>query len=655
MIQDKASDAKLQQDIASCTTADQLTDLLMAQLIEPVETEIESASSVHQAALETATREAKEIVIKRLSTVDTHSTQATMDIERAEQKCTDSLEYVGMQLMRIQKAKDRVAMLTQAIDKIYDQEDKDDTQLYDDNNTKPWRILSDRKKQVTEQLRDYQAEIFAYFDKNLGGIKAKHERQPLTIPRDLTKCTSREIIDAFKIYLIHRASEYYIILPFIVRILEGYDTNTGLYFKPPTLSTGYNEDTKECNITITIDNKEETIDLSNDYKQQAEVLYRSIQAVIGVAETSKMQSSFPCGLHNNQSARCAENDGPMLIYCLLAKYGKENTYTKQQIEQTLNTASEHFKTARPTTRVDFLRPYLTDALRLRIPLQASQTVIPIHDILAIRFPWMAAEISQYKDGGSSPEDCAATLDSMFKDIEKITHRMEQSTNAAQLWQHQTIRANYTNSRYQGKGDRKGKGGRRGKGDRKGKGKGKSNGKGHNSLWHETNITAATKRALQATHDDKYNKYNKVKTGKRCAAKGCTEKSGSFTFCLTCYKKGMEQGHIICYDGYKQDMSEKNRRSLKTNKDQKNLRVAAAFGEQMYEMLQQEPTQTQSENIIQAHQITYDDDDAPEAKRSKTNIHERILAAKQAMKQQSTQDSQDKFNTAYQAMTLLNSQ
>ena len=118
MIQDKASDAKLQQDIASCTTADQLTDLLMAQLIEPVETEIESASSVHQAALETATREAKEIVIKRLSTVDTHSTQATMDIERAEQKCTDSLEYVGMQLMRIQKAKDRVAMLTQAIDKV---------------------------------------------------------------------------------------------------------------------------------------------------------------------------------------------------------------------------------------------------------------------------------------------------------------------------------------------------------------------------------------------------------------------------------------------------------------------------------------------------------------------------------------------------------
>ena len=73
------------------------------------------------------------------------------------------------------------------------------------------------------------------------------------------------------------------------------------------------------------------------------------------------------------------------------------------------------------------------------------------------------------------------------------------------------------------------------------------------------------------------------------------------------------------------------------------------------MLQQEPTQTQSENVIHAHQIICDDDDAPEAKRSKTNIHERILAAKQAMKQQSTQDSQDKFNTAYQAMTLLNSQ
>ena len=164
-------------------------------------------------------------------------------------------------------------------------------------------------------------------------------------------------------------------------------------------------------------------------------MYRSIQAIIGVAEKSKMQSSFPCGLHNNETARCEENDGPMLIYCLLAKYGHENTYTKQQIEQTLNAALHHFKTSRPADRVDYLRPYLTEALRLRVPLKASQTVIPIHDVLAVRFPWMSTEIDQYKDSGSKPEDCAATLDFIFRDIEKITLRMEQSTNAAQLWQH----------------------------------------------------------------------------------------------------------------------------------------------------------------------------------------------------------------------------
>ena len=73
--------------------------------------------------------------------MDTHSTQATIYIERAEQKCADSLKCVGIQLMCIRKAKDRVAMLTQAIDKIYEQEDKDDTQIYDDNTTKPWENI----------------------------------------------------------------------------------------------------------------------------------------------------------------------------------------------------------------------------------------------------------------------------------------------------------------------------------------------------------------------------------------------------------------------------------------------------------------------------------------------------------------------------------
>ena len=190
--------------------------------------------------------------------------------------------------------------------------------------------------------------------------------------------------------------------------LEGYDTTTGLYFKPPTLSLGADRDTRE--LIITTDNG--TIDLTDEYTQQAEILFRQIQATSGVAETSKMQSSFPCGLHNNQSARCTENDGPMLIYCKLARYGRENTYNKQQIEHTFNTASQHFKTARPADRVNFLRPCLTQALRLRLPLKASQTIIPIHDVLSIRFPWMSTEISQYKDRGNDPEDCAATLDSI---------------------------------------------------------------------------------------------------------------------------------------------------------------------------------------------------------------------------------------------------
>ena len=117
---------------------------------------------------------------------------------------------------------------------------------------------------------------------------------------------------------------------------------------------------------------------------------------------------------------------------------------------------------------------------------------------------------------------------------------------------------------------------------------------------------------------------------------------------------MVKGHIICYDGYKQDMSEKNRRNRdnKDNKEGKNLRAAVAFGEQMYEMMNNEPDTTEHNQLIQTHHISYDDDEEqPATKRQKINIHERMLIAKQAMKQQKSETTQDKFNIAFRTMAL----
>lgn len=109
--------------------------------------------------------------------------------------------------------------------------------------------------------------------------------------------------------------------------------------------------------------------------------------------------------------------------------------------------------------------------------------------------------------------------------------------------------------------------------------------------------------------------------------------------------------MICYDGYKQDMSAKNRRSSYSNQEHKSLEAAAAFGTQMYNMLNEDNEDTADQpDHIHAHQIMFDDEHIqPASKKQKTNIHERIKLAKQAMKQDHQQDQQATFNTAYQAM------
>ena len=115
--------------------------------------------------------------------------------------------------------------------------------------------------------------------------------------------------------------------------------------------------------------------------------------------------------------------------------------------------------------------------------------------------------------------------------------------------------------------------------------------------------------------------------------------------------------MICYDGYRQDMSANNRRN-NTHKDKKNMKkiqAAAAFGNQIYEMLEHDDDadNDQQPELIHAHRVSFEDDQ-PAAKKQKSNIHDRIRAAKESMTQNKIQESQNKFNTAYQAMAKFNS-
>ena len=149
---------------------------------------------------------------------------------------------------------------------------------------------------------------------------------------------------------------------------------------------------------------------------QADSFCDVLQEALGAEEMTKLLSSFPCGMHNSETAVCYERDGPTAVFCILSKNARQDTHGLQAIENQFMQTAEHFKYGRPLNKLQVLRPLLQKAIKFKLPLKSSQTIVPIYDVMILRFRWMAHEPSEFKDGGKDPKvrnNCAALLDQMF--------------------------------------------------------------------------------------------------------------------------------------------------------------------------------------------------------------------------------------------------
>jgi len=127
----------------------------------------------------------------------------------------------------------------------------------------------------------------------------------------------------------------------------------------------------------------------------------------------------------------------------------------------------------------------------------------------------------------------------------------------------------------------------------------------------------------------YNKNKRKDNGTdRYQAKGCTEPAKGYTFCLGCWKQGMDRGHVICYDDYKQDMSKDNRKH-QTDSPNKKLKAAAAFGEEVYNAFQgghmNTSQQAPASDTINAQQVRFDDEPAHD-QNDQQSVFERMQKA-----------------------------
>ena len=120
-----------------------------------------------------------------------------------------------------------------------DKEEPEDNQatVLGRNTLKEWEEYTKRKSQAQLQIQEYKNELFEYFDKSLGGLKGKHDKKDLTLPRNLDKATAEEISNAFKNFLVHRAADYWAIMAWTTLTLDGHDTATGMWMHHLTLAT----------------------------------------------------------------------------------------------------------------------------------------------------------------------------------------------------------------------------------------------------------------------------------------------------------------------------------------------------------------------------------------------------------------------------------
>ena len=571
-----ATRANLQDDRIDITT---LTSEIIDELIAPVLKDIEDdAKRVNQEIYENVIK-----LEEQTSAIDS-GTKTKIALQRVEAKVKfeESIKTVCSILERMKINKTRVARINEEINAMYYDTEGNDSDLAELSTETMQKIKNqqDVRAQLKDEIYELQNALFTHFDDTMGGAKAvsKHDKRQLELPANMEKgkTQTRDIVDAIKAYMAHRSTEYYAIIPYVEYTMSSYDPKDGMFVEPPRKETKYKE-VPDC--------------LREEYTKQSSTLYREILKKQKHKEMAKITAIFKCGLNNDKSAKCMVDDGVMAIYCLLSKYGKSDAHSITDLVNMFTASPGHFKQGSPANKIAKLREHLEEILEMGIPLKSSDVMDPVIDILSERHPKFAVILADYEGGGQTPEDCAALLDQMYSDIEQACKGIERACGAG-IWQTQNTAYMTNISRFgHGKGGSKGRTKGKGKGNNrsKGSGKGKSRYKRNFNTMNSNDSQGKPQTYGRAFYSSSKGK-GKGKRGsskgkgkgksanKSCLAQGCSQSSGKFRFCIECFKKGMDTGHIICQDGYKQVMARANQANSITFSDQQ-LHAMSAIGQQ----------------------------------------------------------------------------
>ena len=420
-----AHDTELMTQLKDALTNDQLTGEQLAQLLTNriLDPARQSAQQQQQSTLDA--------IDKGFDTAKTSADRLSNNCEllprgrRAKAKqtfdssvkvVTDIVAKLAIVDRRLKRTTNKITKLCYGLRESSDDDDNANTNTRAHAEAQLLEVQQTKREQLTTEQKQLQLQLFKHFDQTLGGMSSvtRHDKQKLSIPKLNKRVKARDITDAFKSYMMHRAAEYYAVLPYIDYIADSYNPEDGTYAEAP------NKEKKYCAVPEC---------LCAAYDQQSELLFREILSCIGQAEMARITATFKCGLNKQEIARTAVGDGVTAMRNLLSKHGKNDAYTITDLEDKFAAAPQDFTFGSPALKVHNLRAQLSEVLQLGVKLKASQTMIPIIDVLSDRHPKFAVILDKYSAGGPTPNDCAVTMEQMFADIEEASNKVERAVGS----------------------------------------------------------------------------------------------------------------------------------------------------------------------------------------------------------------------------------
>jgi hypothetical protein len=263
------------------------------------------------------------------------------------------------------------------------------------------RALGNQKDLAKQQMINH-------FGDQTGVGKSNKELINLTIPENIEQGKGKELMANFENYINGRADQYYALMPYLMRELEDYDHSTGACFKPPCTE----EKTDEI-----------PVEIRSNYVNQSKTLYVAIMAKLSDTVKSLVKATFEYGV-TDIPARCAENDGPNLLFALICMFRPCNVEYTEELESTFMDAHHAFHGNDPREVIKGLREPLIEAQNLQVPLKWKQCGKRIVDYLSFNDHNMGEALKNFKKLEVADKDSTAQLDKLFAAIEAQCKRNE---------------------------------------------------------------------------------------------------------------------------------------------------------------------------------------------------------------------------------------